>query len=475
MGGGKIERSSLYLYLYLYDQDGVLWEVMVCVGERTPWLMGFALRLYIEWTCSTRAVDRLGTWDIDRHGPLKKGTCMMHEPRNRSKRSSRRPDASTEDCIPQRHYDTEEAIATLFVVARTLARRPPSNHLCTRDFTRVGTLIEAGLFAGKVSKATTVEGAAATTATATAASTTTTAIATATTEAATTATTAATTAKVAATATTAAKATTRVIVGTLRGVVETNGATRNLSTIEALVGCLGLVKRSKLDVAESLGGTSLAVGRETHTLNGAIFPKHLLNRVLISVERNVSDEQGRAWFLGLIAVALGTLGAALLRSISLFARGTGFTKIDAQRATIELVAVPGLQSGGGVVGIDKLNVAESLAPARLPVGDDANALELAKFFKLAGEPLFVDVPGQVAAEQVGSDILLFTVDSHLALLGSLRRGGLLSLALLAGLLFDLWLFFFTFAGVAIRDIGRGVRVLDGISIVRRRINCRLTA
>ena len=120
-----------------------------------------------------------------------------------------------------------------------------------------------------------------------------------------------------------------------------------------------------------------------------------------------------------------------------------WAEVDANVATVELGAVLGFKRRDGVLDVRELNVTESLASATVAVRDDADAFQLAEFLKLACKPFLVDVPAEIADEEVGSSFLLLAVDGDLGLLGSLVNDcvGLALLALLLddglGVLFDL--------------------------------------
>lgn len=116
-------------------------------------------------------------------------------------------------------------------------------------------------------------------------------------------------------------------------------------------------------------------------------------------------------------------------------------EIDANGTVIEVGAVLGLERSGGMLGVGKLDVSKALATAAVTVGDDANSRDFSKLFKLASEPLLVNVPAQVADEQVASGALGLSLCLLWCLLW-LSFG----LALLADL--NLWLLFFLFVVIA---------------------------
>ena len=170
---------------------------------------------------------------------------------------------------------------------------------------------------------------------------------------------------------------------------------------------------------------------------------------LVSLEGDVADEEGLGGRVLDVAELGGAVVLLLLGSLGVVVAGSG--EVDTEATAVKLVAVTALEGLGTGLGVGELDVTEALAAARVTVGDDADALELAELLELAGEPLFVDVPAKIADEQVGGSLLLLTVDDDLDLLLG-RLGGLLGLALLAGGLLLLLLLI----------VGRGVAVGVGV-------------
>lgn len=300
-------------------------------------------------------------------------------------------------------------------------------------------LLERRLLAAEIAESSTVGGCAApaTTVAATPTSSTTSTAVEATTSS-TSATVTETTAAPATTVATTAEATTTAcgVVGlTLGCVVKPDGATSDVDTLQSLVGRGGLLNRVELDVAEALRVASVAVSRETDALDAAVLGEDLGEGGLVGVKADVADEQRRRWWLRHIAVLLGTVVAALLRSSVGVLVLTTLAEVNTKTTAIDLGASLALESLGSVLHLGELNVAKALASARVAVGDDSDASELAILLKLAGEPVLIDVPAEVTNEQVGGWLLSLAIDHDL---GALRggRGLLLRLALLVGLLFD---------------------------------------
>lgn len=133
--------------------------------------------------------------------------------------------------------------------------------------------------------------------TATAATTTTTSTETTAAAAATEATTATTT-----TTTTAAEATTVTTGRTGSREVKTDSTALELVAVESSVGSLGLINGSELNVTEALGASSLLLSGETDSENGALGAEDLVESILSSAERKVTNEKSVALGAGGVTV-----------------------------------------------------------------------------------------------------------------------------------------------------------------------------
>jgi hypothetical protein len=158
-----------------------------------------------------------------------------------------------------------------------------------------------------------------------------------------------------------------------------------------------------------------------------VLAESLAEDVLVGLEGDVTDEKGVGlWVLGVTELG-STLGGALpWRSVVTWSR-----EVDVGLAAIDQSTLLGGKSLGGIGSVGKLDVTETLGAARLTVRDDAGASDLTELLELAVQPLVIDVPGQVADEEV----LWAILGSGLSL--GLLGGGLLlviGLALLAWLL-----------------------------------------
>lgn len=229
--------------------------------------------------------------------------------------------------------------------------------------------------------------------------------------------------------------------------VKTHTTAGNFPTLASLKSGLGLIDAAELNIAKTLGVTGVDVGGETNAQDGAVVSKDFLDLILGSVEGEVTDEEGVGGRAALVAELAGavllTIGTAgiVLASVG---------KVNVQLTAIELAALLGGMSLDGVSIVDELNITEALGAARVTVGDDADARDLAELLEFAGEPLLINVPGQVANEKVtslasGSGSTLRDNRLELGLLGS---GLLISLSLALLGLGDL-------LGIAIGGIGVG--------------------
>jgi hypothetical protein len=197
---------------------------------------------------------------------------------------------------------------------------------------------------------------------------------------------------------------------------------------------LGLINGSELDVAEALGAAGLLLSRQTDAEDTALGTEDLMKSILSGAERKVANEESVTLGAGLVTVRTGTsLNAVTTLLVVLTA--SGVVKVDG--TAVEIGTLLGLHGLGGIGSVGELNVTEATGAAGLTVGDNAAAGELTELGELTLEPLLVDVPGEVANEEVGGGTLGSI--SSLRLLGS-SLGLIISLALLRdGLLLRLGL------------------------------------
>jgi hypothetical protein len=172
--------------------------------------------------------------------------------------------------------------------------------------------------------------------------------------------------------------------------------------------------------------------------------------VLVSIEGDVADEEGGGRSVGGVTVAGGAVVALVAGSI-IGARGA---EVEAELTSVKLGAVLGLEGLLCALRVRELDVSETLATAGVAIGDDPHASELTKLLEFAGEPLLIDVPADVANEEVAGGGRLVNGIS-LALLGGVLWLGL-GLALLV--LNGLWLLFLITVARVVGIVGV-VRVL----------------
>jgi hypothetical protein len=227
-----------------------------------------------------------------------------------------------------------------------------------------------------------------------------------------------------ATTTTAAEATTVTTLGTGSAEVETDGTTLDLLTLEGTVGGLGLLNGRELNVTEALGAAGLLLGGQTDAEDAALGTEDLVESILSGTERKVANEEGVALGAGLVTVRTGT-GLNTVTTLLVVLAASGVVKVDG--TAVEVGTLLGLHGLSGIGSVGELDVAEATGAARLTVGDNAAAGELTELGELTLEPLLVDVPGEVADEEVGGGTLGSI--SSLGLLGN-SLGFVISLALL---------------------------------------------
>jgi len=240
------------------------------------------------------------------------------------------------------------------------------------------------------------------------------------------ATTEATTTTTAATTATA-KATTVTTSGTGSGEVKTNGTTLNLLTVESTVGSLGLINGGELNVTEALGAAGLLLGRKTNAEDGTLGTEDLVESILSGAEGKVTNEESVTLGAGLVAVGASTVLGTVSTGLGSLA-GSSVVKVDG--TAVKIGTLLGIHGLGSIDSAVELNVTESAGAAGLTVGDNADTGEFTELGELTLEPLLIDVPGQVADEEVGGGTLGSFLG--LGLLGSGLRL-VISLALLGGL------------------------------------------
>lgn len=146
---------------------------------------------------------------------------------------------------------------------------------------------------------------------------------------------------------------------------------------------------------------SLAIGWQTDAVDIAVLGKVLANHIVSGIEAQVTTPDGGSWLSWGVAELLLTVVAALLWSGVLVA---WCAEVDTDVAVVEKGLVLGLEGFGSIISVAELDVSETLASARVAVGDDADTCELSELLKLTSEPLLVDVPAEVTNEQVGNSI-----------------------------------------------------------------------
>jgi hypothetical protein len=183
-------------------------------------------------------------------------------------------------------------------------------------------------------------------------------------------------------------------------------STEQLDTVHSVESSGSLVDFGKLDVTETLGGTSLAVGRETNRLDISVVTESLVDGVLGEVERETTEPEGGGGLGFFVSESLGTL---------LRVGGTNGSIVDLDRSAINLLAVE-LESLLGLLEGAKLYVTETTRSLRLAIDDDTSRDDGSAAGKLGCEPVIVNVPRQLSDEHLVGRLLL-ALGGDLGLLG----------------------------------------------------------
>lgn len=206
--------------------------------------------------------------------------------------------------------------------------------------------------------------------------------------------------------------------------VEAQRTAVDLSASKLAVGSLGLLNGGVLNVTEALGATGLGVSGQTDAQDATLLSEDITQSILSSAEGQVANEQSVGGGAGLVTVGTGTSLGTVTTLVVL--AGSGVVQVDG--TTIKLDTLLGLEGLDGISNLSELSVTETTGAAGFTVSHNT-ARNLAELGELALEPLLIDVPGQVADEQVGGSTL-----GNLSGLG-LLSGSLnlvISLALLGG-------------------------------------------
>lgn len=186
------------------------------------------------------------------------------------------------------------------------------------------------------------------------------------------------------------------------------------------MGGLGLLDGRVLDVTETLGTARLGVSRQTDTQNSTLLGEDITETVLSSAERQVANEQSVALGASRVAEVTGTLLGTV---VTILLTSGGVVQVDGTAVNLSILL--GLVGLGSVGSVGELDVTETAGATRVTVGNNT-ARALAELAELALEPVLIDVPRQVADEEVGRGTL-----GSIGL-GLLSRGNglIISLALL---------------------------------------------
>lgn len=200
----------------------------------------------------------------------------------------------------------------------------------------------------------------------------------------------------------------------------------------------------------------LHISGQANMRDGAKLAKLLSDDVLGRFKGHVADEERVALRAGRVSKRLRTVVRLVLEVVPVAGR-LGGGEVDVGLTVVDQRTLLGLEGSGRIRSVDKLDVAKAgwsqsgesnnteeerschspLGTAGGPIADDPGAAELAKLLELTSQPLLVDVPAEIANEEVLDTVTLTAGLLGLRLLGA-GSGGVVGLALLGhGLLFGL--------------------------------------
>ncbi len=146
---------------------------------------------------------------------------------------------------------------------------------------------------------------------------------------------------------------------------------------------------------------NLHISWESNVDDGSMLSESLTDHVLINIKGQVTAEESVRRWVGRVT----ELGSSGLSTVLWCLLGSWGREVDICWASIDILVLLGLESSGGRLRLGELNVSETTGSARLLVSDDTGAGDLSELLELTVEPLIINVPAQVADEQVlGSSI-----------------------------------------------------------------------
>lgn len=145
------------------------------------------------------------------------------------------------------------------------------------------------------------------------------------------------------------------IVRTRLAEVEAQRSAFQVSSLHAIHGGFGLLDGGVGHVAETFGCTSLTIGRQSYSHNGAVVLERSRDLVLINVEADVADPESVGWFTRLITVRL----SSRLKLVLLISTVAGNCKVNVDLAAIKISALFGSVSLGGIRSVGEFNIAKA--------------------------------------------------------------------------------------------------------------------
>ena len=136
----------------------------------------------------------------------------------------------------------------------------------------------------------------------------------------------------------------------------------------------------------------LPIGGNSHGKNLSRLTKQLVQLILRRIKRHIADKQRRRRLRNLIPKPGRSILGRIKRLLGPLLRYINIDGAAIHFLSLQFQGILGLFSGF------KVDVAKALGTAGITVCDNASAYNAADGFEDAGEPVLVDVPGEIADE-----------------------------------------------------------------------------
>lgn len=140
----------------------------------------------------------------------------------------------------------------------------------------------------------------------------------------------------------------------------------------------------------------LRVSWKSDAQDGAVSTECLADHIFVGIKGEVAHEEGVRRWVARVAILLGTLVCAVLWCCVI----AGSSEVDVSDTTIDLRPLFSIEGSRCIGGLGKFNISEALGAAGVSVSHDASTNKLTELLKLAVQPLVINVPAQIANEQV---------------------------------------------------------------------------